>query len=111
MNIDIVNKQVALKNNVKESEVELINKFYWHKVKEHLYGYTELPINIQNVCVFYPTAYHTKKQILYYIYAIRKLKISTRYKENSIVREARIKQYKDYIGRIWKIRKQNQWTN
>lgn len=111
MNIDIVNKQVAAKLQIRESQVALINKFYWQKIREHIYSYSNLPINIPSVCVIYPTAYHTKKQLLYYIDRIRKLRVSPRYRIDSIMRADRIEATKLLIRRIWRIRKQNQWTN
>lgn len=109
MNIDIVNKQVAVKFNMRESEVAQINKFFWQQIREHLYSYTPLPVNIPNVCVLYPTAYHTRKQILFYIAAIRKLIVSRRYKPDSIIRQQRIETYKQTIRKIWAIRKQNKF--
>lgn len=111
MNIDIVNKQVANKLGIRESQVALVNKFYWQHIKDHIYSYNNLPINIQNICVLYPTAYHTKKQLLYYIYGLRKLRTSKRYKPDSAMRASRIELFKGYIRKIWQIRKQNQWTN
>lgn len=111
MNIEIVNKQVANKLQMKESDVSLINKFFWSHVKDAVYTYTPNPININNVCVIYPTAYHTKKQLYYYINGIRKLRRSNRYKPDSAMRIKRIEEFKTYIRKIWAIRKQNQWTN
>lgn len=111
MNIDIVNKQVANKLQMRESEVALINKFYWGKIKDHIYSYSELSINIQNVCVIYPTPYHTKKQLLYYIESIRKLERSKRYKPNSLKLASSIEYCKANLRKVWRIRKLNQWTN
>ena len=111
MNIDIVNNQVANKLKIKESEVAAINKFFWQKVYHHFYDYNSQPINIPNVCVIYPTAYHTKKQILYYVDGIRRLQYNKRYKPNSQMRLNRIEQFKDNLRKVWRIRKQNQWIN
>lgn len=111
MNIEIINKQLSKTLQLKESDVALVNKFFWSKIREHIYSYDNLPINIPNVCVFYPTAYHTKKQLLFYINGIRGLKVSKRYKEDSIIREKRIEEYKKNIRKIWNIRKTNKYTN
>lgn len=111
MNIDIVNNQVATKLGIKEKDVALINKYYWTKVKEHIYSYSPKPLNITNICVFHPTAYLVKKQLKLYISLIRNTKYSLRFKENSAARYQQIEKYKEIIRKLWNIRKQNKYTN
>lgn len=111
MNIDIVNKQVSKKLNIIETEVAVINKFFWANIKEHIYSYKHLPINIPNVCVFFPTAYHTKKQLFSNIAALRNLRISKRFKPNSVMHHNYMEEIKARIRKIWAIRKTNKYIN
>lgn len=111
MNIDIVNKQVANKLGIKEAKVAHVNKFYWHTIKEHLYRFDARPVNIESVCVIYPTHYSVKKAIKLYIKKIRHTRISKRYKEGSLIREGIIESYKKLLRGFWLIRKTNQYTN
>lgn len=111
MNIEIVNKQVSKNLNIDEKKVALINKFYWSRIKEHIYSYNPNPVNIENICVLYPAPWLVKKSILYYINLIRKIKKSKRFAENSLKREGYINNYKEYVRNFLKLRKQNKFTN
>ena len=111
MNIDIVNKQVSKDLKIDEKKVALVNKYYWSRVKEHIYSYNSKPVNIENVCVLYPAPWLVKKSILYYINLIRKIKKSKRFADNSLKREGYINNYKQYIRHFLKIRKENKFTN
>lgn len=111
MNIEIVNKQVADTLNLKEKDIELVNKFYWQRIKQHIYSYDPRPINIMNVCVLYPTAYLNKKQIKLFIKRIRYTLTSKRFKPESKVREAYLENYKKVLRKLLAIRKYNKFVN
>lgn len=111
MNIEIVNKQVSTELGIKESDVELVNKFYWQRIKKHIYDYNPLPINIMNVCVLYPTASLNKKQIKATIKRIQYTRISKRFKEGSKVRDGYLQNYNVILRKLIAIRKYNKFTN
>lgn len=111
MNIDIVNKQVSKKLSVPEKQVALINKFFWRQVYDHFYSYSDRPLDIQNVCVFYDDKWLIKKHIKKYIIRIRKTKVSKRFAEQSLVRESLIENYKKILRQLLKLRKLNKYTN
>lgn len=111
MNIDIVNKQVGKRLNIDEKNIALVNKYYWSKVKAHIYSYDSKPVNIENVCVLYPAPWLVKKSILYYLNMIRKTRESKRFAEHSLKREGYIKKYEEYVRNFLSIRKANKFTN
>lgn len=111
MNIDIVNKQVSKNLNIEEKKVVLVNKYYWGKVKEHIYSYNSKPLNIECVCVIHPSPWHIKKAILHYIGMIRKIRYSKRFNNTSEKRNSYIEIYKQYIRNFLKLRKENKYTN
>lgn len=111
MNIDIVNKVVADKNNVKVDRVELINKFYWKKIKNHLYEFDPQPLNIEYVCVIYPNKYYLKKEILKTIAQIRGIRVSPKFKDSSIKKESYIANLEHYLKGLLSIRKYHKYTN
>lgn len=111
MNIDIVNKQVSKKLGANERKVTLTNKFYWRKVYDHLYGYDDRPITIENVCVFYQDKYLIKKQIKKYVSRIRATIISKKFAPISPKREGYIESYKKNLRELWRLRKLNKYTN
>lgn len=111
MNIDIVNRQVSEKLGVPEKKVALLNKFYWRSVYDHLYSYDQRPLNVENVCVFYVDKRSLKKQILLYIKRIRTIRHSVKFKVYSKLRPIYIEGYKDMIRKLWRLRKEKQYTN
>lgn len=111
MNIDIVNKQIAQQLQVKEADVRLINAFYWGQVKQHLYNYDPQPLTIDGVCVFHPCKKKLKKAILKYIQRIRRIRNSKKFKAGSVTSQVYIQRYKDYISKLYKIRKHHKYTN
>jgi hypothetical protein len=111
MNIDLVNKEVSKKLSIKEKHVSLVNSFYWRSIYEHIYRYDERPINIQGVCVLYITEWTVKKRLVELISKIRRIKKSTRYKENSFKKSDIIRKYNETLKKVWDIRKKNKYTN
>lgn len=111
MNIDIVNKQVSTKLGILEKKVELVNKFYWRSIYDHLYSYDPRPLNIENVCVFNVDKYYLKKNINIYIRRIRRIRHSVKFKEYSNLRPVYIESYNIMISKLWKLRKQKKYTN
>lgn len=111
MNIDIVNKQVADKLKLKESKVRLINQFYWQQIYQHLYSYDPLPVNIENVCVFYPHKKRIKETILLYVKKLRKIKTSKKFRPNSPTHQKYILLYTTYLKHFWALRKYHKFTN
>lgn len=111
MNIEIVNKQIATKLNMPERDVEQINKFYWQRVKQHIYDYNPAPLNISNVCVLYPTAKLNKKMIQLIIKKIRYTRISKRFSPTSNIRLMYIDNYNKVLRKLLAIRKHHKFTN
>lgn len=111
MNIDIVNKQVSKKLDIRESKVKLVNAFYWKSIREHIYSFNPKPVNIEFVCVFYPSRTSIKRAIGYYIKRIRSLQVSKRFKEVSLVRTGMIERHIATLKGFLKIRKDNKYTN
>lgn len=110
MNIDIVNKEVANKLNIKEKEVAKINKFFWDQISKHIHSYTAQPINIPFICVIYPDKYRLKHLILNQLKAIRTIRESTKYKDEE-VRQKYIDISTILLRKYLSIRKQSKFTN
>lgn len=111
MNIDIVNKQVSVKQGLSEKKVALINKFYWRKVYDYFYSYDDHALNIDNVCVFYGDKGLIKKYIHIYIRKIRSVLVSKRFKPDSTIRFVYVESYKKIIRQLWNLRKKHKYTN
>lgn len=111
MNIDIVNKDVSKKLNIDEKEIEAVNKFYWRKVYDHFYSYNPNPINIIDLCVFYPDKYIIKNRILDIIKRIRIVRDSPKYKKISAIRDRTLDAYYKELNGLLKIRHHNKYTN
>lgn len=111
MNIDIINKQIANKLQLKEADVTLINKFYWAQVKQHFYNYDPQPLTIDGICVFHPNKKMLKKAILKYIGRIRRIRNSKKFKAGSVRLQSYIEAYKAYIASFYKMRKHHKYTN
>lgn len=111
MNIDIVNKQVSAKLNIKESTVALINGYYWSRVKKHIYDYDPRPVNIENVCVLYPNKYRLKGCIYEYIERLRKLKKGEKYIIGSEKFLDVLEDYKFILRKYLNLRKYYKFTN
>lgn len=111
MNIDIVNKQVAKKLNIKEADVKLINNFYWGGIKQHLYDYNPQPLNIDSICVIHPEKKLVKKAILKYIQRVRRIRNSKKFKAGSAKSTLYIETYKKYIKNFYNLRKYHKFTN
>lgn len=111
MNIDIVNNKISKQLGIPEKKIKLVNDFYWKTVYDNFYSYTEKPINIENVCVFYPNCYFLKKEIILNLNKIRKLKKANFVNKDSVMRKNMIENYKIIIKKLWKIRKLNKHTN
>lgn len=111
MNIDIVNKQVAKKLEIKEADVKLINNFYWGSIKEHLYNYDPQPLNIDGICVLHPEKKLVKKAILKYIHRIRTIRKSKKFRSGSAKSKAYIERYKLYVKDFYNLRKYHKFTN
>lgn len=111
MTIDYINKKIAAKTGISEKEVAAVNKFYWNKVKEHIYEYNPNPVNINNLCVIYPNKHHVKRHLLKSIDMLRYFDNNKRYKKGSPAYKRR----KDYLVKriraLLKIRKENKFTN
>lgn len=111
MNIDIVNNKVAKELNISEKKVKDVNDFFWRNVYDSFYSYTEKPINIENVCVFYPNCYMLKKEILLNITKIRKIQNNKYLPKDSIKRQNMIMTYTVILRKLLRIRKLNKYTN
>jgi hypothetical protein len=111
MNIDIVNRLVAGKLNIKESKVKLINQYYWHCVYRHLYDYNPNPVNIEGVCSIYPEKKLVKDAILKYIKRVRQVRKSKKFRPNSIKQQTYIERYTNMVAKFYKIRKTLKYTN
>lgn len=111
MNIDIVNKQVSKATGIDEKEVALVNKFYWQRIKQHIYSYNPAPVNIPNICVIYPDMWMLKKAILYYIHRMRSLSTSRKYKAGSVKHEDMKESTQKVFRHLWQMRKQLKHTN
>lgn len=111
MNIDVVNKQVANKLNIKEADVRLINKFYWQQVRQHIYNYDPQPLTLTNICVIHPNKKLIKKAILKYIGRIRRIRNSKKFKAGSVRLQTYIERYNGYIRNFYKMRKYHKFTN
>lgn len=111
MNIDIVNKQVANKLQIKEADVALINKFYWGQIKKHIYSYDPQPLTIDSICVFHPNKKMLKKAILKYIGRIRRIRNSKKFKAESVRLQNYIEVYNGYVRNFYKMRKYHKFTN
>lgn len=111
MNIDFVNKEVSTKLGVKESKVKLINQFYWRKVYKQLYSYEATPINIDNVCVFYPNKYLVKRAIKNLIKKIRNVQDGNKFVYNSLKQRQYLDNYRNTLRGYLQIRKQSKFTN
>lgn len=111
MNIEIVNKQVSEKCGIQERKVELVNKFYWRSIYDHLYSYDPRPINIENVCVLHVERWRLKKAILLYVKKIRNTLASTKFKVDSPKRIVYLERYRSLLGKLWRLRKQKEYIN
>lgn len=111
MNIEIVNKQISTKLNLSERDVEQINKFYWQRIKQHIYNYNPAPLNISNICVLYPMGKLNKKLIQYVIKKIRYTRISKRFSPTSNRRLIYIDNYNKILRKLLAMRKYNKFTN
>lgn len=111
MNIDIVNKQVANDLGIAENKVKLINSFYWRSIYEHLYSYSSSPVNIEQICVLYPNKYLIKKAIYMYIFKLKNLRNSKKFKEDSPKKQSYEEIYKATLRKFLKLRKDNKFTN
>lgn len=110
MNIDIINTQVAKKLNISQKLVADINKVYWNNIYKHLYSYNSSPITIDYICVLYPNKYSVKKGILDCISKLRNIN-NTRFKEGTKGHERFKMVTIDILKKLWKIRKDNAFTN
>lgn len=111
MNIDIVNRQVADRLDLKESKVRLINQFYWRQVYNHLYSFDSQPVNIENVCVLYPNKYSVKRAIKLYINKIKSVKFGTKFKPSSPKQLLYLDSYRSILRGYLRLRKENKFTN
>ena len=111
MNIDVINKQVSKHLGVHQTKVEMVNRFFWTSVHEHVDGFSPRPINIPNICVFYPNRYRIKILILRCIKRIRNNKYSTKFKKDSAARQRLIDNDTELLRKLLKIRKENNYVN
>lgn len=111
MNIDIINKQVAAELNLPLKDVTLINKYYWQRIRQHVYSYNPRPLNIMNVCVLFHTKQLNKKAIKLTIKKLRSILKSRRFKEGSPKRLAYAENYRKQLRHLLAIRKYNKYTN
>lgn len=111
MNIDMVNAAVVNNSDYNKKVVELVNSYYWGRVKEHIMSYDPNPVNIDYVCVLYANKHYIKKEILSLIDRIRKLRVNKNFKEDSIKKQAIEEGYKKHIRGLLKIRKHYKYTN
>lgn len=111
MNIDIINKQVAKQNNIPLKDVEFVNKFYWQRIRQHIYSYSPYPINITNIGVLFHNKSLNKRNIELTIKKIRGVRKSRRYKENSLRRQMVIDNYNIMLRKLLALRKYYKYTN
>lgn len=110
MNIELVNAYIAKQLQIKEADVELVNKFYWNKIHEHFYSYNPRPINVDHLCTFSINKYRLKDRIKYYINCIRKIvRGGTNIKEEN--KQQVIDSNNKQIKALWAIRKHHKYTN
>lgn len=111
MNIDIVNRIVSKNTNISKEKVELVNKFYWDAVKNHIYSYNPSPLNIRGICVIFPNKYLLKKNILELIHNLRSLRKGEKYSKLNSSKEKYEENICNEIRKLLSIRKYHKYTN
>ena len=104
--INIVSKMVATNLNLDPKLVEKINRIYWKEIRETLSSVPEDGVHIKKIGTIVASPYKTSNHIRKMINLIRKLRRSTKYKDET--RERLIEQAKDKMRTL--LRKRNQFA-
>lgn len=107
MNIDIINTQIVNDTGLSVEQVESVNKFYWRKVRDHIYDYNPQPLNIDYVCVLMPHKKLVKHHLKEAINKLRYLKKNSDFN----LREERMHTHSIFVNNLLKMRKYHKQTN
>lgn len=104
LNIDIINKKVANETGINESDIVLVNNFYWSKCAEHIKLLNIQPLNFVGIGHIKHSKLLIRLKILKVVAKLRLLRDNKKFKPDGVKKMALEEHYQNHLRQLWQVR-------